>query len=568
MPELIDYGIKLSARTVGTHKTTCPRCSNQRKNKNDPCLSIRLEPGGGAVWQCHHCDWADGYSGQTGYSPRQEKHYKKPVIPVVEEQVLDHEHICFLHDRLIGNDIIDRFGLYSTTRYLAGEEVRCIAFPYWQDGEVFNVKYRSLDKQFSQEKDAQKTLYGIDAIIEGWDDSKTIVFVEGEMDVLALADAGINAVTLPDGASKSVKNDDGSKRFAVLKDYEWLVNAEKVIIATDADEAGIALRSEIEHRFGKDRCWLVDWPPEYKDANAYLMEYGRKALAEQVARATPSPIDGLYKPTDYIDQFVALWEGKYERPVSTGFDELDEIYSVMPGTFCIVTGIPNHGKSNFVDQLAVNMMNQHGWKFAVFSPEHSTANHLRRLSEKVVRKPFDDFDGGRMTMAEALEAVYKMDDHFYFIEAHENVPDIDWILSKVKVACLRYGVNGVIIDPYNMVSMNLKTGEREVDHIRDLVRKCKRFCQHFGVAMWFVAHPIKGSKDENGSYPPPTLYDISGSADWYNMPDVGLTVYRDFDTGEVQIITRKIREQGLYGHIGKCLFRYDQKACSYKPLKV
>ena len=568
MKDLSTFGIKLSSRRVGDHKALCPLCSDTRKNSTDPCLAVTIEDTGGAVWVCHHCGWSGGYGGKGGDSPPPIKQHKKPVLPDEDALTLDHAHLIFLYDRLISNETIDYFGLYSATRWIGGKEVRCIAYPYWQNGEVFNVKYRSLSKDFAQEKDAKKTLYGIDAILENWETSKTLVIVEGEMDVLAMREAGINAITLPDGASRSAKKDDSSKRFAVFKDYEWMVEAEKVVIATDNDTAGIALRSEIEHRFGKDRCWLVDWPPPHKDANEYLIACGCAKLAEQVAMATPSPIDGLYKPTDYVEQFMALWQGKYARPISTGFDKLDEIYTVMPSTFCLVTGIPNHGKSNFVDQLAVNMMNLHEWKFAIFSPEHSTANHLRRLSEKVVRKPFDSFGGDRMTATEALEAVYKMDNHFYFIEAHENVPDIDWILSKVKVACLRYGINGVIIDPYNEVSMNLHAGAREVDHIRDLIRKCKRFCQHFGVAMWFVAHPVKQHKDENGRYVAPSLYDVSGSADWYNMPDVGLTVYRDFETGEVEIITRKIREHGLYGKIGKRLFSYNQRTCTYVSLEV
>ena len=568
MPELLDYGIRLSARAQGEYKTVCPRCSNDRKNKDDPCLSIKIEADGGAVWTCHHCGFTGGYRGSGGHSPLPAKQYKKPVIPASDDRKLDHDHLVFLHDRLISNETIARFDLYSATRNRRGESVRCIAFPYRQNNEIYNVKYRTLDKQFSQEKDAQKTLFGIDSIAENWEKDKTLVIVEGEMDVLALAEAGINAVTLPDGASRSVKNDDSSKRFSVLKDYEWLVDAEKVIIATDADEAGLALCREIEHRFGKDKCWIVDWPAPHKDANDYLIKYGREALSKQIDTARPSPIEGVYYARNYIEQVIALWEGKYDRPLSTGFDALDEIYTVMPSTFCLVTGIPNHGKSNFLDQIAVNMMKNHDWKFAIFSPEHSVANHIRRLSEKIRRKPFYDLGGDRMTAVEVLQAIDKMDDHFYFIEARDNLADIDWILSKVKVACLRHGINGVVIDPYSETAMDLRSGAREDQHIRQLISKCKSFCRHYGVAMWVVAHPIKQRKDESGVYQPPTLYDVAGAAHWLNMADVGLIVHRDFDSGEVQVITGKIREQGLYGHIGKRVFRYDQKTCSYISLNL
>ena len=82
--------------------------------------------------------------------------------------------------------------------------------------------------------------------------------------------------------------------------------------------------------------------------------------------------------------------------------------------------------------------------------------------------------------------------------------------------------------------------------------------------MWMVAHPAKMQRNQEGVIPVPTLYDVSGSAHWNNMADVGLVVYRDFETDQTQVITRKIREQGLYGEIGQCFFRYNTSARVYE----
>ena len=75
--------------------------------------------------------------------------------------------------------------------------------------------------------------------------------------------------------------------------------------------------------------------------------------------------------------------------------------------------------------------------------------------------------------------------------------------------------------------------------------------------MWMVAHPAKMQRGADGSYPPPSLYDISGSAHWNNMADVGLVVHRDFEEDNTRVIIRKIREQGLYGSIGEVFFRFN-----------
>lgn len=66
--------------------------------------------------------------------------------------------------------------------------LRCAAC---RDGQLVNVKYRTLDKKFWQVKGAEKVLYGLDDIAPGATD---VVIVEGEVDKLSLMEAGIKAV--------------------------------------------------------------------------------------------------------------------------------------------------------------------------------------------------------------------------------------------------------------------------------------------------------------------------------------------------------------------------------------
>ena len=60
------------------------------------------------------------------------------------------------------------------------------------------------------------------------------------------------------------------------------------------------------------------------------------------------------------------------------------------------------------------------------------------------------------------------------------------------------------------------------------------------------------------------MYDISGSAHWNNMADVGLCVYRNFEDNTTIVYTKKVREQGLYGDIGEAMFEYDISTKTYK----
>lgn len=557
---LAEQGISLKRVSFGNHRTTCPKCSHLRNKKTDPCLSVTIDDEGGAVWNCHHCGWLGNVVGGERIDSAPKERKFRVVREPEERNVTTHIYDWF-SKRGLSAATVDHFRIFRSKQSFGGPEKGCIAFPYYDNGKLVNVKYRTHDKSFKQEANAKRTLFNKDSYTSG-----PIVFVEGEIDVMSLHEAGMIAVSLPDGAPKEAKFNTNDKRFEAMRNCEFIEKLEKIYIGVDTDEAGQALQAELVHRFGKDRCWIIRWPDGCKDANEVLIKYGSPKIVECVENSVPFPVDGVYTTGDYKAEVFDVYHGNYTRPLSTGFPNLDEIYQVMPSTFQVVTGIPNHGKSNFIDQLAVNMAKKHGWKFAIYSPEHSTTQHIRRLTEKIVRKPFDIGPTERMTATELTGAMQFMENKFHFIEADDQIPSIDWLLEKCRAACLRYGVNGVIVDPYNEIDASRGEGKREDEHIRDLISKCKSFCRKHNIVMWMVAHPSKMQRGADGGYPPPSLYDVSGAAHWNNMADVGLVIHRDFDDGTTQVLTRKIREQGLYGSIGEALFRYNLTTHCYDPL--
>ena len=84
-----------------------------------------------------------------------------------------------------------------------GKEENTIQFNYLVGGNLTNIKYRDGRKNFKLYKGAEKVFYNIDSVV-GHDDC---VIVEGEMDVLALHEAGItNAISVPNGATLNSNN--------------------------------------------------------------------------------------------------------------------------------------------------------------------------------------------------------------------------------------------------------------------------------------------------------------------------------------------------------------------------
>mgnify|MGYP003636295203 FL=1 len=566
-----EQGIQLNGYHEGDHRTRCPNCSPYRKKKNDLCLSVTVSYDS-ILWMCHHCDWSGGVKEGADYKPMQRNEMPmraEPIAPIPIVSNANHDlsqgSLLWLQNRKISQATAEAFKLFTKDQKLC--------FPYYLDGDIVNIKSRTKDKKFLQEKNATKCLYNIDMLQKDWKNktTKSVIFVEGEMDVLALYEAGFkNVVSLPDGAPQTAKFKSDDKRFMAFEHSKWIFEADEVIVATDADENGKALRLEIIHRFGKDICKVVNFPNmdgiQCKDANECLMHDGITVLQECIQYAEEFPVEGLHGVKEYHDSVQNIYDGNEQKAFSTGFKELDKIYKVMPSTFNLITGIPNHGKSNFLDQILLNLAENENWNFAVFSPEHSTPNHIRRLLEKRCRKPFDIGLHARLTQEELNSGVEFLDNHFRFIENTEEIPDIEFILSKAKVAKQRFGIKGLVIDPFNQISPNRDYTKREDEHIRDIIAKCQQFARNHEIVVWMVAHPHKLQRNDSGVVPPPDLYQVSGSAHWANMSDAAIVVHRDFEDNSTKIITRKIREQGLYGQIGQTFFTFDNATKVYKEV--
>lgn len=538
--------------TIGSIKQKCPNCKSTRKphNRHDTPLSVSRTSDGNIVWNCHNCNYS-GSSFEKNYKPIPKQDYVKPKLTVQDDMSKVYK---WFDKRGISQKTVDDFDIKYVTKRFEKEET-CIVFPYKVDGEIWNHKYRTSDKKFKQDANARKSLFNIDNVKKHWESSdvKEIVFVEGEMDVMSFYEIGIPfAVSLSDGAPNNIKKDESDKRFVALSEHECLEKAERVYIATDNDEAGRNLSEELIHRFGKDICWVVNWG-EYKDANENLVK-DRGSIEEKLKSAVPFPIEGLYTANKYRSQLIHFYNNGQEETHSVGFPSLDGIYRLMLGTFHLITGVPNHGKSNFLDQILINMTKNKGWNFAVFSPEHSTPMHLRRLTEKFLERPFEK---DAIEEYEINVALNFIDKHFVFIESEKDIPTIDWILEKAKQAKIRYGIKGIIIDPYNEIDAKRAETKREDEHIRDVISACKQFARRHEVVVFMVAHPNKLTRQADGSLPPPSLYDVSGSAHWNNMCDVGVVIYRDFETNKTRFIVRKVREAGLYGAVGETTFEFD-----------
>ena len=240
----------------------------------------------------------------------------------------------------------------------------------------------------------------------------------------------------------------------------------------------------------------------------------------------------------------------------------------------LMIGAPGSGKSNFIDALLVNLANLHGWSFALFSPENQPVeDHMARVVEKYVDKPFSRGPTPRMESDELAVGMEWAHQHFRWILPHDEAQwEIGWILARATELVYRHGIRGLVIDPWNELEPQRGKDETETEYVSRVLRTVRQWGRRHGVHVWMVVHPTKLQRDQKGQYPVPTLYDAAGSAHWRNKADNGLCIWRDLNPDsvrrwEVDVHIQKIRFRQI-GRLGKVTLRYRLATATYADLDV
>ena len=561
MKTFSEFDIEIPTGASGQVRTLCPSCSGQRKKSLQKCLAVNVTDG---TWFCHHCGYAGGLGSSKDLIPRREA---KPVkIPKYKPETKLLENVInYFQKRGISESVLksEKIGYGQSWKDKKG-----IQFPYFKGGIAVNVKHRSHDKNFRQEKDAEKCLYRFDQIARVQGD--TLVITEGEIDALSFLEAGFDMVSsIPDGApNEGTKN--YTTKFDFLKSAESILGKyKKIILAMDDDPNGKTAECELVRRIGPERCYTINYPEGCKDVNDVLVKHGKESVKRLISSAKPYPVAGIFRAQDLRNEVVLRYREGAGRGLSTGLATLDPFYTVKAGEFSVVTGMPGSGKSEFVDALAVRMAAAHDWKFAFFSPENlPISRHISKLLEKIEGKPFarNGFEERRMTIGEVDQSLGIMNDYFFFIYPQNEFLSVDTILELARVVIFRHGVHGLILDPWNELDHNYEN-LTEAQYLSRELSKIRRFARINQVHIWLIAHPRNLVKDKSGDYKPPTMYEISGGAHWRNKADNGLCVHRpDYSTDETEVYIQKIRFKEV-GKIGEIKLIYVRDTGEYLDIE-
>ena len=148
-------------------RSTCPNCSESRKNKKQKCLSIH-----GNVGHCHNC--------KTSYIISDSDRSKDYAKVSIDNSRFGERTAQYLEGRGISRDTAVLYGCYETDKGWLG-------FPQYYLGKIVNVKARNIEKKdFRLIPNAMLSFFGFNLI----DGSETDIYItEGEIDALTIKEA-------------------------------------------------------------------------------------------------------------------------------------------------------------------------------------------------------------------------------------------------------------------------------------------------------------------------------------------------------------------------------------------
>jgi twinkle protein len=537
---------------VGKSQGTCPLCSSSRKpeNRKAKCASYDWERGLGT---CHNCD----STFQLHTYKRKGKAEKVYVVPDFTEGAIKpvrDKTLEWFKTRGISTETLAKLMVSTGKEYMpqTGKAENVIQFNYYVGGNLINVKYRDARKNFKLYKGAEKVFYNIDSVV-GHDEC---IIVEGEMDVLALHEAGVpNAISVPNGATLNSNNLDYLDNC-----IDYFEDKKKIIIAVDNDPPGQALQAELIRRLGAETCYLATFD-DCKDANEYLLKYSAKELLSRVKNAKPVPLENVTTFRDIEDEITDFVRNGFKRGYTVGLNNFDSIFSTYTKQFITVTGIPSSGKSDFVDQMCVGYNKEYGWKTAFASPENApTYLHAHKLMRKVWGDMPNKGDIGRDKWNKVADHV---NDNFFFIDMERYT--LESVLRKGAELVKRKGIKCLVIDPFNKVR-DVDCNTEDVNrYTMEYLTKIETFAKKYDVLVFIVAHPTKMYKNNDGKIEEPTMYNIKGGGEWYDASYHGLLVHRDYEAKTTKVKILKCKFQNLGENGAEAFFTWEPKSGCFVP---
>lgn len=200
------------------------------------------------------------------------------------------------------------------------------------------------------------------------------------------------------------------------------------------------------------------------------------------------------------------------------------------------TGLPNFGKTTFLNFLTINKSVHDNWKWCIWSPE-MVNSYKNKKTNKIYKSSSDIYDElihtytglnpykhlvKKYNMEQMNKDIYinAMDwvkEHFYIISPKEN--NYKTLVDSFKFWNDKYGFDGFIIDPFKNLQYDI-TGTMDTV-LHKIFDELKEIAILTNSTINIIAHPKSNNepKNPNGRFKVITQFNLLGGSAWDNSMD-------------------------------------------------
>jgi twinkle protein len=382
-----------------------------------------------------------------------------------------------------------------------------IIFPYLRDGQAVFIKYLSLErkegkKQVRVEANCEPCLFGWHLIPKN---ARSVTLCEGEIDAMSLYQLGIPALSVPFGAGS------GNKHAWFEYEFDRLAVFDEIFICMDNDSEGEIATREIVGRLGAHRCRVVELP--LKDPNECLQEGFNGELIKpyfhEAVSLDPEELKRLGFFEEELSRELFPIDGiilGYNPP----WEKTNKKILFRPAELSVWSGINGHGKSQFLGQVMLGMMNQ-GAKICLVSLELKPTKLIARLVKQAtgMGEPSPEYSRGM---------VRHYNDNMWIFNVVGNAKS-GRLLEVFKYARQRYGVDVFVIDSFMMMDI----AEDDYKAQKSFMEKLCEFKNQYDCHVHIVVHPRKGADEATA----PNKMDYKGTGAISDLADNCFSIWRN-----------------------------------------
>ena len=414
-----------------------------------------------------------------------------------------------LHDSLAMNYLVNDRKLSPETiqAFKIGQQENELVFPYWRNNEIIFLKYLKLER--INGKKQMRVAANCEPCLFGWNmlapHSRSVILCEGEIDAMRLFQYGLPALSVPFGAGG------GKKQAWIEYEYERLAMFDEIFLCMDDDPEGHLATKELIERLGCHRCRVVKLPR--KDANECL----QAGITSEVIRncfnqARTLDPEELKPASHFVEQVIEEFYPKPEAFIGycAPWEKASGKLLFRPDELSVWTGINGHGKSQFLGQIILTMMNQ-GARVCIASLELKPKRLLMRLTRQA---------GALATPSvEYIEAIHHWYEQKLWLFDLVGTAKSKRLLEVFLYARQRYNIDVFVIDSL----MKLDISEDDYKAQKAFIEQLCDFKNQHNCQIHIVVHPRKSSDESH----PPGKLDNKGTGAISDLADNCFSIWRN-----------------------------------------